>query len=440
MNMYNVVKASELKADQFRIHPDTARELGLSKQGDVIVHFGMNSHPAIVNISNKAGNRELHVHEALIAQLAIPTFCRYALVVSGNEVTLGPFIGILMEESRVSRLRDDPCYRPFMRYVHSYDQIGGAIMAFSMTGINGEQARISGYMYNPEERRWLKGVFSYPSAIVKRIRLPEKLEQVLQDAINGNRLFNIPNMNKWQMHKLLLSFPELRQHVPDGTLYKSAAELDHFLNIHPNIYVKPVHGCDGVEIMKLSKKSEGLLAMYRTKEGNNQLLFKTSTEFHQFLRRGSKNTFMLQKELKLISLDERIIDFRLNLVKNQAGEWKGIGLFARYGASGSIISNMSAGGRAKHALKAFREWMRMSSTEAKAYMKQMHVIGLKIVRNLESNGGLYANVGIDFGMDVDRKIWIIEVNTVDPGFSYFELEGKLNNMLYAKRLAGFAEQ
>lgn len=439
MGMHFVLKANGVKADHFLVHPDTALNLGLSKQVKVVLHFGMRSHSAIMKFSEEIGKKELVISQNLIKRLVIPAFCRYELIVKGNEVTIGPYIGILMEDSRVSRL-SDPRYPPFMRYVHRYDLIGGAVIAFTLSGINGEQATISGYMYNPEDRRWHKGVFSYPASIFKRIRIPDKMDQFLKGVIGGKRIFNSPNLNKWEMHKLLSSFPELRQHVPDSTLYESPVGLDLFLNIHPQIYVKPIHGSDGVGIIKLCKQHEGFMAMYRTKRENGHHLFRTSTEFHQFLMGGNKKRFMLQKELKLISFDDRLIDFRLNLVKNQAGEWNGIGLFARYGASGSIISNMSAGGRAKYAAKALREMLNMSNTEAKSYINRMHVIGMKVVQNLESNAGLYANVGVDFGMDTDGKIWIIEVNTVDPGFSFFESEGKLNNMLYAKRLAGFADQ
>jgi hypothetical protein len=73
---------------------------------------------------------------------------------------------------------------------------------------------------------------------------------------------------------------------------------------------------------------------------------------------------------------------------------------------------------------------------------------LEVVQNIEQCGVHCGNLGIDIAVDNQKKMWIIEVNNLNPS-PLFALDIndrplfyqiKLMNMLYAKRLAGFPEE
>ena len=85
-------------------------------------------------------------------------------------------------------------------YLYDYDRIGGAIVAFSLEGMDPLKHTIEGYMFNPDTKEWEQGVYSYPAAVFKTIYLNKSWRNHFQ-TIFGNRLFNSYVFNKWEMYK-----------------------------------------------------------------------------------------------------------------------------------------------------------------------------------------------------------------------------------------------
>jgi len=162
-------------------------------------------------------------------------------------------------------------------------------------------------------------------------------------------------------------------------------------------------------------------------------------------RNISKSRFIIQKALDLIATDEKTIDFRALIVKDHYGEWRDIGIIARHGVKGSITSNISTGGSAELAQITLKNILKLTDEEVSKFRKRMSTIAINAARGLEESGISCGNLGVDLGVDLNGDVWIVEINNRDPNHTialdakdrqmFFKV--RLQNMLYAKKLAGF---
>lgn len=157
---------------------------------------------------------------------------------------------------------------------------------------------------------------------------------------------------------------------------------------------------------------------------------------------------ILQQSLDLISYNGKKIDFRIVMVKNQSGNWEDMCMVAKYGQQGSIVTNMFAGGTAEVGEITLKKIFDISEKEVFRFRKEISRTVHEAALCIEKYGVHCGNLGIDIGIDTSRKVWIIEINNLDPT-PLFALhindrqlfyQIKRLNMLYAKNLAGFPEE
>jgi hypothetical protein len=131
--------------------------------------------------------------------------------------------------------------------------------------------------------------------------------------------------------------------------------------------------------------------------------------------------------------------------KDSSGRWASKGIIGRIAAPGSVVSNISNGGKAMWAKELLKKSQGLADEEANALVDKMTSLGLSICDELDKSGTLYGDLGIDIGIDSSKKMWIIEINSrgPDPTIAYFVNDGKLYKdlvstpLLYAKHLTGF---
>lgn len=432
------------------MHPLIAGWLGICNEDKVNVLFGIRLFPVEVRVSPKVKEEQMLLSRDVIQFLSIPLFCRYEIALEGKEMILGPFIGIVpekLEDCMKRRLKPDISGDlSLTQFTYHYEEVGGAIVVFSEEGVDPAKETINGFMFNPEIKSWVKGVYPYPAALFKKVRVSRELADYLHTKLGKERIFNTPVFDKWETHQLLTSLQQLRPFMPETVLYQKPKDIHMALEGFGQIYIKPVTGENGVGVQKVSRKGGRILVHYRKHDRNREYRFKTPDEaeiyFEDVLRPGK---FILQKALELYSKENRIIDFRLILVKIQDGQWKDMGLYARHGQPESVVSNMNAGATPVRGETALRDLIQMTENETYEFRNRLSFIGMSIAHKLQEHTVQCGNLGIDIGIDRNKQIWVIEVNQVDPGHAIAEEVGfkqihrqiRLANMLFAKRLAGF---
>lgn len=166
---------------ELRLHPCHLNEIRSQEETPVVVQFGTKMVEVRVIPSLALGKYEIEIPNTMVEQLTIPLMCRYELMLKENRLTLGPFIGILAEptEAKLMKKLYQSKYT-LSNYMVDYDQIGGAIVVFSLECVNPQTQTVRGFVFHSEEGRWEQGIFQYPAAVFNRISLSPRWRRHFQ--------------------------------------------------------------------------------------------------------------------------------------------------------------------------------------------------------------------------------------------------------------------
>ncbi|MFP3442464.1 hypothetical protein R0K18_32505, partial [Pantoea sp. SIMBA_133] len=81
----------------------------------VRLQFGIRSIEVTIVFSDAIKKEDVHLSTNVVKQLGLPLTCGYDLVVQGNKVTIGPFIGILSELTNRKLTEMLPTYKSFVK-------------------------------------------------------------------------------------------------------------------------------------------------------------------------------------------------------------------------------------------------------------------------------------------------------------------------------------
>ena len=381
----------------------------------------------------------------VIRILDIPINLPYEINLEKNKMIFGPYIGVLAAVTREILQQSIPYLSV---YVKDYEKIGGTIIAFSLDGIDHENETITGLMFDPKSNNWIEGIFPYPRSVfsVVETSLTENWSTYLDTMKHfhqklGKRIFNYPNFDKWQMYQLLKE--RLQQFLPKTVIYYEPKDVWKMLKEYPSLYIKPINGRLGKYVLKVTRISNGVIVKYG-RHSKNVKHFKSWSLFKFYLRRIVKEeAYLIQQAIDLVKYDDQIIDFRIIMVKNNQGIWENIGAFSRYGGKNSIVSNITAGGKAEIGGITLKTVFELSIKEMIDLVNLTHNLMMDAIVILEENGYHLGNLGFDIGIDQSGKVWIIEINNQNPDH-YIAVkankpsilyQAKLSNILYAKTLS-----
>lgn len=407
------------------------------------LYFGQHFISVKIQLSDDIEANEILLSDNILEYLKVPLYCYYQLNVQSDRLILGPFIGILANLTEIGlerRLLD------LYSYVKHYTKIGGIITAFSLDQINIGQSYIEkGYVYHPQKKKWLPSTnIPLPASIFNKCKVIVNDTWEFLSNCYKSSMFNFPTFDKWDMHKWFSQDSLLKQTLPSTKICSHPNEILDFLKKYKRAYFKPIGGTFAQGIIILSYHQQGVSIQYEKKRNIVTHTFYKKIEFKKFfkkiLRRGD---YLIQEAISLLTSENRVIDFRFIYIKNIEGTWEDNGLFARYGKLGSGISNLTRGGTPKEGIAALKEFLLEEEVNQK--LEEMKLIAEKASLMLEKKLIQCGNLGFDFGIDINNKLWIIEINNEDPDHRIATVckrkdilyNARLQNMLFAKKLAGF---
>ena len=440
-----LVKQLEDYSSKITINVALAEELGIQLWRHAILRLGFKVVEAIIEISPEVEENNLWLSNDLIEELLLPLECTYEIKIQNGEIHLGPFIGILAAKNDENLIKR---FKWLGNYVWEYEQIKGVIFGFSYESIDQYQMKVTGYLYDPINKKWQERTIGFPSALYINAELDKKEREYLR-SLYGSRLFNYKILNKWEIHQLLSTSNELEPYLPNTTVYDDPQILIGFLHRYNNVYVKPILGYGGKGIMKFSKLEGELLLEYRENDVNREIAFSNQEVLESYLvEMPTMNHYIVQQGLELKLMDNRVIDFRVALNKDGTGVWKTSGIVARMGSLDSIVSNFSSGGIVDTFEHTLQDQLDLDQNTVERIKEEIHFVAHQTIQYLEKSGQYFGKLAIDIAIDQNFKLWLIEVNNRSPNDFLFSHAGdwdttfqiKLDNMMYAKWLAGFGEK
>ncbi|MDD2509783.1 MAG: YheC/YheD family protein [Syntrophomonas sp.] len=434
-------------------------EKQLIMSSDLVAHLGMGEEQNIklqvgqthmnmdlkVNAAEKSRNTII-INANLARKLHIYPNRKYAVSGRGTIIQIGPVVGIMAETSRISK-------KPFggqsffiKQLLQSGQALGQICFAFSPFSIDWKSKSIHGYSWG--ENGWIQGHFPLPDVIYPRekayspvkLNIRKKLENM------GVRFLNPALVGKWQTYRVITQNPSLVPYIPDTRLVNSFSQVDRMIKKYNAVYLKPIAGSQGRNIVRVVKKKNDTSYQYQY-QLNGRLIKGSASSLAQ-LRSCLKpvmgnRTYIAQKQINLLQSAGNIIDVRILVQKDHSGNWDVTGMACRVGRPGSITSNISAGGSGRKLETTLKEKF-PDKEKQQEIIERLRFVAVEACRTLEGTIGPCGEMGVDIGIDKGGKVWFIEAN-LRPARQVFTLIGEKNTrllsvkrpMLYCRYLAGF---
>ncbi|HZG14482.1 MAG TPA: YheC/YheD family protein [Candidatus Bathyarchaeia archaeon] len=325
----------------------------------------------------------------------------------------------------------EPAY--LRRLVRAGRELGAIVYLFSYQDAHPAKRQIYGFVPG-KKGGWVRRWLPWPDMVIDRYR--KRVPAYIRFRHRNHFPYaNSTFSKKWKITKLLADETATRPWIPETVDY-SKPRLLHMLRRHPLLYVKPGNGTGGRSILKVAATAKGYHLQGRDKFQRVRIArFASESATAAYVERWvheqkiQDGPFMVQQGLQLSLLPNRVADVRLLIQKDERGEWDVTGLGVRVGAANSSTSNLHGGGRAI----PFERFMKERFGErAEEIRHECCQLAYQTASTLERHFGRMIEFGLDIGIDVDGKVWLIEVNP-KPGREIFREMGQLKTYRLAIR-------
>lgn len=302
------------------------------------------------------------------------------------------------------------------------------VIIFSLEAIDWNERTVACFTYKAEDRTWISNIYPLPKIIYDRCfcRSSKSYEQYrklrsLLIRMPGVYLLGNGLSGKWEVQKTLSREQDLKLYLPITRQMKSLSHVQHWLQSHKEVILKPAAGSQGCGILHvMTMPGETPKYQIQGRNRDNQLLSHQCTGMSQLLSWiktfTSNHHYLLQERLTLVTKDQIPFDVRSLMQKNENGLWQLTGLGVRCGKPGYVTANIHGGGYAVDSESFFQK--HYGPMKADELMTELIRVSYQISTVLETYHGRLVELGIDFGIDDKGKLWILEANS-KPGRSIF---------------------
>lgn len=329
-------------------------------------------------------------------------------------------------------------------------QLGIDVYVFEAEGYQSQSGLLQAYRL--EQNHWERQIVPLPDIIYDRCfyTLPEQRISCrsMLNAIALRKPYVMLNgilPTKLDVYEALKDNSKLAKYLPETIRYYSAEQLGQLEErYHAGIILKPAAGMQGRGIAHVKRSPLDQSTQVNGRTLQNRPFTKTFTDNNakkQWLSRFINRTnYLIQPYLELCGEDDKPFDVRALLQKNGKGRWSLSGVAVRSGQIGSVTSNLHGGGDARPASGLLS--VKFGTHKAERLLEEIHTISMQTAERLESRFGRFAELGFDYGIEPDGRLWLIEANS-KPGRNSFriisdleaERQSIVRPLLYARFLS-----
>lgn len=293
--------------------------------------------------------------------------------------------------------------------------VGVRLIVFSPLDINWGQGSVLGFAYR-KGVGWQAKHYPVPRVVYDRL-FPSRGHWGLYfgQVARMRKAFRVTMMGrglhgKWQMYRIVKRYEDLRPYLPETRL-GSVRNITIMLSRYETIFVKPVFGSGGKGIASIRRLGGG----YVVHRVGHPRLRVSSLAGAMVALGGLNRRYLIQQGLKLNYLRGSTFDIRAIVQKNGEGQWQVSGKAVRVGRRGNITSNLHTGGRAYDVASVLQ---RSFPGKAEEIEQELDKLAIRVAEVMNKHAGPLCDLGLDMGVDVSGKVWLIEVNS-KPGRKVF---------------------
>ncbi len=382
-----------------------------------------------------------------------------------NTLCAGPLIGLFTVRNTPEDSTFGSHEPSLMALANSASKLFGFVFVFCPEDLDWDRSMVTGYVPAPDQEpsanreynpvSWKPLSLPLPDVIYNRIpsRSVEARPEVeeaksrllaLFDAYYFNPMF----LDKWETHNVLRNIAEVAEFLPPTKLVETPEDIRDFLEQYGSVFLKPSSGSLGRRIIKVQIGEGGHYRfMYRSKDKQTvEGLAASFATLYTILKPVmGKRTYVVQQDLHLARFEDCPFDIRVLVQKDMRGNWRRTKIYVRKAAPDSFLSNLSDGARPRAISTVLKEVFKSDFLARDGLGEDIRNAVRLIPPALEKGTALtWGELGLDLGIDYNRKIWLIEINSkpfralVSDSGSFKIIERSLLRPLeFAKFLAGF---
>lgn len=273
---------------------------------------------------------------------------------------------------------------------------------FTPGRVNLEEKRIKGVFY--ENGEWIERETGYPDIIFNAGgTITPKQDEVIDVLMEEIPFTSHPIGDKISVYNRIKKSGKFSQYLIPSEKIKWSQTIFSYLDNYESIIIKPISGAKG-EGITFVKKQNGA---YYLKTDEIKVLSKKELKEWVAELLLNDDIYLVQPYIRSLTKSGKSFDFRLHVQKNGEGKWVTTAIYPRIAERG-VVANISQGGYTSF-LDSF---LKMQFGEEYYNVKRyLEIFSLQFSNHFDS---LYENkldeLGIDVGIDENRKIWVYEVN------------------------------
>lgn len=370
----------------------------------------------VIEVRNEADSNILYLSEDLKSQIYIPenTLLQIRKVQDGY-IEIGPLVGVYINSKKVASLSEGKTDNVYEQITLAMNKLKGICCFFSIGDIDWEKKLVKGLI--KEGSRWIAHILPLPTVIYDRCfgNYGRSHGIEFRKRLGGKyKVINsMPKLAKWETICALNKNPDLLAAIPKTIVYNTSKDIEAALLSDNSVYLKPDSLYKGKGVYRISKEANGSYKLEHRLEDANEVKFLSELDNiddiigHYAILGGG---YLIQEEIKKAYYKGYPFDFRLLFQKDHEGIWQPSGIAVRIGAKGSIITSPRSGGAVVEFPKVLKESFNEDIRADKGLYANVIAVGKEVVKTIEQEFGDCVELGLDMTIDINRKVWIIEVN------------------------------
>ncbi|MBS4194924.1 YheC/YheD family protein [Lederbergia citri] len=286
---------------------------------------------------------------------------------------------------------------------------------FSYGCVDFEQRKINGWVH--DSGKWVQKEIEFPEVIINISSPRTKRQSAIKNKLKDIAIFtSYPVGNKLYVYNKILNGEKFAEYLIPSTQINRGQDVLPFFQEYQKLVIKPLSGNHGNGVMFIEKISDD---SYQLTDGTVKKIYKEKllTVFINRLIRERK--YLLQPFIECKTRAGLTYDFRLHVQKIGNGEWEINLIYPRISGNSKMISNINRGGYRGELVPFLIEEFGNEHLEIKELLEQFALAFSTHFDTLYDHR--FDELGIDVGIDKDRKLWIFEVNW-RPGSKHREFE------------------
>ena len=294
------------------------------------------------------------------------------------------------------------------------------IIKFKAGGIDWKKKRLNGIIL--ENGEWTKAETPMPDAVYNRCYTDSaETAERLEGIIGRGKVFNgLTLFDKYTVFRIL-SNSKLEPFVIPTFKYSDEA-LIKLLYYQGAALIKPSKGSMGSRVYKISMENS-IYKVYLHSLLSPKIFKQTEALLNFLTGMMKRRNFVIQPFINFMRHNGHIFDIRLLVQKNGRGTWDVTATASRVCYKSSFVSNLV------YSLKSVEDVISGTKYE-ESLMPCLKKISIQTAVTLEKSLCNLGEISVDFGIDTEGRLWIIEVNGKPDKLMFQHLESGVFEKLF----------